>query len=404
MMRLIRILAQALMAVRAFKVRTFFCLVSVALGISAITVIVATTEGAFHEAYLMVERFGPDSLMVIAGSDEARAVGQRTKTITLADVEAARQAFTSAYLTAPLMAVEGTTASYKNNKYQTLIIGSTSDYSSAWSWPVIEGSDLSENDVIGLKNVGLIGQDLLRELFGTENPVGKFVMVKQVLVQIIGVLSERGMSPTGVNLDNRLIMPVSTVMRKIINETRYVTLFRIRFLDQENLGHYENEMKLFLRQRHALADDQPNDFRIISPMEIIKFLVALTGSLIVFLGLAGVICLIGAGFVLANLFLLSVKERTREIGIRRSIGAKKGDILFQFLAEAVMITTAGGVVGFLLGLVSSKLLTMVAEFPIYFSWKSAVVGLLLSWAIGIGFGLQPASRAANLEPIKAVRE
>ena len=401
--RLLNIISQSLRAVRAFKLRTFFCLVSVALGIASITVIVAATEGAYEKAFEIVARFGPDSLLIFGGGEEARATGRREKTITLDDIEAVREAFYSAYLVVPMTAIRDITVSYKNVKYQTFVVGSTGDYSRVWTWPVIEGSDLTDEDVRGLRNVGLIGQFLAGELFGDENPVGKYILVRRIPVQIVGVLSERGTTPAGDRLDDRIVMPITTLMRKLQNETQYVSAFRIRFFDQENLYSYADEMRSFLRQRHRLPAEEPDDFTIISPKEIVKFLVALTGSLVVFLGVTGIISLIVAGFVLANLFLLSVKERTREIGIRRAAGAKKRDILIQFLGEAVAITTIGGLLGFLLALASSRLLVLIAQFPIRFSWKAFAVGLLLSWVVGIGFGLQPANRAANLKPIEAIR-
>lgn len=397
------ILRQALKAVGAFKLRTFFCLTSVALGIGAITVIVAATEGAFKKAYDMVELFGPDALLVLGGSDEARATGQREKTLTLDDVKAVKEAFPSAYMVIPMTALGSITVSYKNNKRQTLVIGSTNDYSRAWTWSVVQGSDLSEGDVKGLRNVGLLGQQVVADLFLDENPVGKYIFVRGIPTQVIGVLSARGTTPTGQNLDDRIIMPIGTVMRKMQNESKYVSVFRIRFTHQKMLDTYEKDLKLMLRARHKVPDGEPDDFRIISPKEIIKFLVALTGSLVVFLGVVGIMSLVVAGFVLANLFLLSVKERTKEIGIRRSVGARKGDIRLQFLGEAVIITTLGGLAGFALGLGSAKLLTLVAQFPIVFSWKAFAIGLGLSWIVGIGFGLQPASQAANLNPIEAIR-
>ncbi|HAK89673.1 MAG: hypothetical protein A2X55_04630 [Nitrospirae bacterium GWB2_47_37] len=404
MNRLFRIISQSVTAVKAFKLRTFFCLISVALGISAITIIVAATEGAYKKAFDIVARFGPDSLMVGSGGEEARAIGLRQKTLTLEDAEAAAQAFHSAYLIVPMTSVADVNVSYKNKKYQTRrVIGSTNDYSRAWTWPVIQGSDFTEDDVKGLRNVGLIGQYLLKELFNDEDPVGKYIFVKGIPVQIIGVLSERGMSASGSNLDDRIIMPISTVMRKLQNETKYISSFRIRFIDQENLYTHMEELNSFMRQRHGLKESEPDDFRIVSPKEIVNFLVALTGSLVIFLGITGIITLTVAGFVLANLFLLSVKERTAEIGIRRAAGAKRRDILMQFLGESVIITTAGGIVGFILGVVSSKLLMLIADFPIHFSWKAFTIGMLLSWVIGIGFGLQPANRAANLKPIEAIR-
>lgn len=404
MHRLLKIAGQSLEAVRVFKLRTVFCVLSVSLGIASLTVIVAATEGAYKKAFDIVESFGPDAVLLIGGSEEARAVGEREKTLTLDDVKALEEAFPGAYLIIPMTSIGGVAVSYKNQKYQTRVIGSSADYSSAWSWPVVEGSDITPEDVKGLKNVGLIGSHLAEQLFGDVDPVGKYILVKKIPVQIIGVLFTRGTTPTGANLDDRLVMPISTVMKKMQNEAKYVSAIRLRFVDQNRINTYEEEVKLFLRQRHRVPKGEPDDFRVISPKEIVKFLVALTGSLVVFLGVVGIISLVVAGFVLANLFLLSVKERTKEIGIRRSVGARRQDILVQFLGEAVMITTLGGLIGFVLGYLSSQLLTLLAQFPIYFSWKAFAVGLFLSWLIGIVFGLQPALRAANLKPIEAIRD
>jgi len=401
--RILRITSQSVRAIKAFKLRTIFCLISVALGIASITVIVAATEGAYQKAFEIVGRFGPDALLVFGGGEEARATGQRQKTITLDDIDAVKQAFYSAYMVVPMTAMRDIQVSYKDTKYQTLIVGSTSDYSQVWTWPVIQGADFTEEDVRGLRNVGLIGQFLAAELFGDEDPVGKTILVRRIPVQIVGVLSERGTTPAGERLDDRVIMPITTLMRKLQNETKYVSAMRIRFLDQQNLSTYVDELRSFLRKRHKLPQEEPDDFTIISPREIIKFLVALTGSLVAFLGVTGLIALIVAGFVLANLFLLSVRERTKEIGIRRATGAKKRDILLQFLGESVLITTLGGIFGFVLALISSRLLMSIAQFPIHFSWKAFVIGMLLSWAVGIGFGLQPANRAANLKPIEAIK-
>lgn len=397
------ILSQSWRAVRSFKLRTLFCLVSVALGIASITIIVAATEGAYERALRMVARFGHDSLLVFGGSEEARATGMRPKTLTLDDLEAVRQSFPTIYIAIPMVSEREVTVSYRDKKYQTQVIGSTSDYSRAWTWPVIQGSDFSDDDVRGLRNRGLMGQHLLKELFGEEDPVGKYVLVKGIPVQIVGVLSERGTAAAGQNLDDRIVMPLTTVMRKNQNETTYVSAFRVRFLDQEQLYTRAEELRTFLRQRHRIPAGEPDDFTIVTPKEIVKFLVALTGSLVLFLGVTGTISLVVAGFVLANLFLLSVKERTSEVGIRRAAGAKRRDILFQFLGEAVIITTAGGLMGFLLGLVSSRLLMLVAEFPLRFSWRAFAAGVVLSWIVGIVFGLQPARRAAYLNPIEAIR-
>lgn len=403
MERVIKILSQSFKAVRSFKLRTFFCLISISLGIASIVIIVASVEGAYKRALELVSRFGHDSLLIFGGSEEARAL-QRQRTITLDDVEAVRTTFSTAYLVVPMTSVNNVSVSFRDRKYQTQVIGSTDDYSKVWTWPVIQGSDLNETDIKGLRNVGLIGQHLLKELFGDEEPIGKYIIVKGLPVQIIGILSERGTAASGQNLDDRLVMPITTVMRKLQNETRYISAFRIRFVDRENLELHRRELRDFLRMRHSIPPDEPDDFRIVSSKEIIRFLVALTGSLVAFLGIVGVISLIIAGFVIANLFLLSVRERVPEIGIRRAVGARRQDIFLQFLGESIMITSVGGLIGFLLALGASRFLKLIADFPIYFSWKAFVVGLILSWVVGIGFGLQPARYAASLNPIEAIRK
>lgn len=403
MNRLFNILSQALRAVIALKLRSFFCILSIAIGISAITIIVAATEGAYQKAFDIVATFGPDSVLIVGGSEESRGIDRRDKTLTVTDADAIRSAFGTAYMVVPMSSVRDVIVSYKGNRYQAPVVGSSSDYSLAWTWPVVEGSDFTEEDLKRSANVALIGHETMRELFGEENPVGKFIQVRQIPVQVVGVLLERGASVGGGNLDNRVVMPITTVMKKLQHETKYVAILRVRFEDQENLDRRVEELKTFLRAEHRIPDGESNDFQIFSSKDIIKFLVALTGSLVVFVGIVGIISLIVAGFVLANLFHLSVRERSREIGIRRSIGAKRNDILFQFLGEALLLTTAGGLCGFLLGVAASTLLQYVEAFPIHFSWKAFVIGLVLSWIVGIVFGLQPASRAANLEPIEAIR-
>ncbi|NTW34707.1 MAG: FtsX-like permease family protein [Syntrophobacteraceae bacterium] len=403
MSRSLNVLSQSLRAVKAFKLRTSFCLISVALGIASITIILAATEGAYKKAFDIVALFGPDSVLVIGGSEEARAIGEREKTLTLADVEVVEESFPHAYLVLPMTAAANINVSYRQNKHQTFVVGSTADYSRGWTWPVVQGSDLTEEDVRGGRNVALLGVQVVRNLFGDGEPIGKYIIVKGIPVQVVGVLTERGTTPTGANMDDRVVMPITTVMRKLLNERKYVSVLRVRFTDQARLAHHQEELRLFLRQRHNLPDGDPDDFRVISPKEIILFLVALTGSLVLFLGLVGFISLLVAGFVLANLFLLSVKERTKEIGIRRAVGATRGDIRLQFLGEAVVITTLGGLAGFIIGILGSKVLTFVAEFPIHFSWKAFAAGLVLSWLVGIGFGLKPAATASNLNPIEAIR-
>lgn len=397
-------LADAWRAVRAYRLRAVFCTLSVALGVGAITIIVAATEGAYKRAYDMVDRFGPDAMLLFGESEEARATGRRERVITLEDVEALQQAFPTAYLVVPMSSRADMIVSYRSRKHQTRLTGATADYSRSWSWPVTDGRDLTEQDIKGMRNVALIGRTIVQELFPDEDPLGKSIFVRNQAVQVVGILEERGSAGPGHNLDDRIVMPITTAMKKILNEKDRVQAVRLRFVDPKRMEHFEAEVRQFMRKRHQLQEGQPDDFRIVSPREIVKFLVALTGSLVVFIGITGLLSLVVAGFVLANLFLLSVSERIPEIGIRRSVGARRRDILLQFLCEAVALTALGGVLGFGIGVLGGPLLQTIAGFPMHFSWKAFVVGMFMATLVGVVFGLQPARKAAAVHPIEAVRK
>jgi len=404
MKKLVKITFESIKAVSAYKLRTFFCILSVALGISSICVIVAAVEGTFKKAYEMVDKFGPDAILIIGGGEEARAFEYRAKTITVEDVEAYRQSFPGAYSVMPMTFDMNAQVSYKGKKYLVRLIGATAEFTSSWAWYVEEGFDFTEADIDENRNVCLLGSNVAKELFSGEYAGGKYILIKQIPMLVLGILSSRGTSPAGENLDDRVIIPISTMMKKIQNESKYVNVVRAKFYDQSKLRSYEKETLAFFRQRHNISQDEPDDISVISSKLIMTFLAALTGSLVVFLGTTGIISLIVAGFVLANLFLLSVNERTKEIGIRRALGARKWDIMFQFVGESVIVTSVGGIFGYIISVFASKLLTLVADFPIYFSFNTFLIGLVLSWVVGVFSGLQPAKRAADINPIEAIRK
>ncbi len=391
-------------AVLSFKLRTFFCLFSVSLGIASITVIVASVEGAYKKAYDFVEKFGPETILIFGGSAEQRASGEKMKALTLSDIKAIEEAFPTAILVVPMIMKWDSGVSYKNVKHKTLVLGSTENYSRSWSWPIAEGSDLSHEDIVFGKNTCLIGLQVAETLFKGTSPIGKTILINtRIPCKVTGVLSDRSASQMGINLNDRIIIPIGVMMKKMLSDTKYISAIKIKYQQGHALQHWIAQMRLFLRDRHQLKEGQSDDFTIVSPEEIIKFLAALTGSLVVSLGISGIVSLVVSGFVLANLFLLSVKERTREIGIRRAVGAKKRDIFNQFIIESTLITSAGGVLGFMLGYGASKLLAHIADFPMHFSWKAFAIGFTLAVATGLVFGVQPARSAANLNPIEAIK-
>ena len=396
-------ITNALKAVIAFKARTIFILFSVSLGIASIALIVAAVEGAYKKAHDIVIFFGPDSALFFSGSRTQRAFRQEKNTMTLADASYIEQSLATASLVVPMTFISDIPVSFQNKRYKTQVVGTMPGYTESWRWPVAKGRDIQEHDVDNHHNVCLVGQYIANLFFNGQEGLGKYILVNRLPCRVIGILSERGATPSGRNLDDRIVMPLTTVMKKIQHESRYITAIRILFRGEQFLRPGAEKVRQILRQRHGLKEEEDDDFTMITPDEIIKFLFKLSGTLIIFLGVTGLVTLIVAGFVLANLFVLSVSERTQEIGIRRAIGAKKKDIFYQFLLEASIITLAGGVVGFIIGISGSYFLMEIAEFPLHFSWKAFAIGLTLSLLVGIGFGIQPAKKAANLNPIDAIR-
>ncbi|WP_029522536.1 ABC transporter permease [Persephonella sp. KM09-Lau-8] len=403
MKKLLRIFNQSFIAVRAYKLRTFFSLLGIALGIASLSIIVAAVEGSYNRAYEIIDVFGPESIIIFGGSREERGVRHRKKTLTMDDLKALKQAIPEIKLIMPVLFVDDATIYYRGNITTSRVYGVSDQYEEAWNWYLIEGRFFNKQEIKTKQNVCVIGLYVREELFGKEDPIGKMILVNRLPCKILGVLSKRGTTPTGRNLDDRVLMPYTTVMAKINHDFLYINAIRIKFVKGAPVEKLIEKVRQILRQRHHLSPGESDDFFILSPTEIIRFLVNLTGTLVLFLGLSSAISLTVGGFVLANLFLLSVNERKKEIGIRRAIGAKKKDILFQFLFEAVIITIFGAIIGFGLAIIGAKMLTYIAQFPIKFSFIAFLAAVVVSVIVGVISALSPAMKAANLNPIEAIR-
>ncbi|RMD46695.1 MAG: FtsX-like permease family protein [Aquificota bacterium] len=403
MIKLLRLLKESFLAVKAYKLRTFFSVLGISFGIASLSIIVASVEGAFDRAYRIIDVFGPESIIIFGGKEENKGVRVRIKTLTMADLKAIKMNFPEIKLIMPVLYLDDITVRYRKNAVKTMGYGVSTDFEEAWSWYLTEGRLFSKEEVKRKENVCVLGKYVKNELFGKEDPLGKNILFNQIPCKVLGVLAERGTTPTGRNLDNRVLMPYTTIMSKINHDIFYINAIRIKFFKGTDVGSVVEELRKFLRERHHLKDDEDDDFFILSPKEIINFLVALTGSLVLFLGLSSTISLTVGGFVLMNLFLLSVNERKQEIGIRRALGGKRRDIMFQFMYEALIITTLGAVAGFLLGILGAKILTSFGNFPVHFSYRAFVVSLVVSTVVGILSVLNPALRASRLNPIEAIR-
>ncbi len=399
-----RVVNMAVEAVWAFKVRSLFVILGVAFGIASLTLIVTAVDGANRKAHEIVDMFGPDAAFVLGGNFKKRAVGMRTMTLSWTDAHRIRQSLPGATLVVPMRAVSNVSVKYGSANYNIdRIIGATENYADSWDWPLVEGRDLSKEDVARGAKVCLIGEKPAHELFGDKSPVGKVIFIKGIPTQVVGRLAYRGMSGGGGNIDNRIIMPLTTLTQRFNLDRKYFRALRIKFLEPEYMSIHVENLRSLLRNLHSLEDGEDDDFTILTADEVLNFIAMFKGGLLVFLGITATIAVLVGGFVLANLFSISVSERSAEIGLKKALGARNSAIMLQFLVEAAILTLLGGLLGLFLGLSLGQLLTRLDILTIQFSWKVFFVALGSAQAIGLVFGLKPARQAAALDPILALQ-
>ncbi len=400
-----RISRMALAAIQAFKLRSLFVVSGVALGIASLTIIVTAVAGADRKAVEIVESFGPDAAFIIGGDIESQAVGQRRFTLSYTDAQRLRESLPGAYLVVPMRGQSDVTVRYGNRKMELpMVVGATAGYAEVWNWPLVEGRDLSEEDVERGAKVGLIGDGPAKTLFGDESPVGRSVFVDRLQLQIVGRLAYRGTSGGGPgNIDDRIIGPISTLTQRFNLDRKYFRALRVKFHTPEHMKAHVENLRSLLRDLHGLKPGEKDDFTILTADEILKFLSMFKGSLFLFLGVTALVAIVVGGFVLANLFYLSVNERRSEIGLKKALGAPGWAILFQVLSEAVFLTLIGSAVGMVLGLAMGRLLEQLGLLEIHFSWKVFILSVMASVVIGVAFGLKPARQAAAMAPMDVLK-
>jgi putative ABC transport system permease protein len=394
----------ALRALRRNKLRSSLTGLGIIIGVAAVVAMVAIGNGARASIESKVSSLGQNLLLVFAGSSRGGGVNGGMgsgSTLTLADAEAMGKEVPDVIAISPEVRTAGQAIANGHN-WSTQISGESAQYLSIRSWSLAAGTMFTDRDVRTAAKVAVIGSKTAAQLFGAENPVGHVVRVKSIPFVIIGLLMSKGAGMGGNNQDDILIVPYTTAMKRLTGDKSLKSV-NLQISSSERMATAQAQITNLLRQRHSLSADKANDFSILNQKEIADTVGTISTVITLLLGSVAGISLLVGGIGIMNIMLVSVTERTREIGIRIAVGAQPQDILLQFLIEAVTLSLFGGTVGVLIGFGASRLASLLVGFDAVVSPGSVLLAFSVSAAIGIFFGFYPARRAAAMDPIEALR-
>ncbi len=407
MTNLMQALRIALRALRINKMRSFLTMLGIIIGIAAVIAMMAVGSGASYVISQQIASIGSNILLVLPGS--MTSGGLRTgsggvQTLKESDARAMVTECPSVELAASVVRSSGQIV-YGNQNWSTLLMGTTSELFVIREWPVVEGRSILQSDNDGAAKVCVVGRTIVKNLFGQEDPLGKMIRIKKVPFTIVGVLDAKGQSPQGTDQDDVIFVPLRTAQRKLMGSQFPDTVgsILVKARSEELLPKAEEEINALLNQRHRITGGKEADFSVRNLSESLAVAEQSSKAMSLLLGAVASISLIVGGIGIMNIMLVSVTERTREIGIRMAIGAKRHDILMQFLTEAVLLTLLGGLLGIALGAGGAAIVSSILSWPTLISPLSITIAVVFSGAVGIFFGYYPARKAAGLNPIEALR-
>ena len=408
-MNALEALRLAIGALRSNILRSILTMLGIFIGVAAVITMVAVGSGARALVIAQIQSLGANLIIISSGAGHrggARLASGTRRTLTEGDAIALRREVPAIQAAAPY--VRGTAQIvYGNINWSAQMYGVDGDYFVAREWPITEGRLFSPSEIRGAAKVALLGQTVAATLFGEANPVGQTVRIKKVPFRIIGVLGRKGQNSWGRDQDDVVIVPISTAKRRVLGRTlanpRSVPTIMIKVRDGEDMGEAARQIRQVLRQRHRLRADQEDDFWVRNLTEIMQRRDASSQALALLLAAIASVSLIVGGIGIMNIMLVSVTERTREIGLRMAVGARRRDILIQFLIEATTLSVVGGAAGVLLGVGAAYAVAEIAAWPTLIQADSIFLAVGVSAAIGVFFGYYPARRAAMLDPIEALR-
>src|SRR5256886_4170361 len=396
----------ALHALEQNRLRSGLTALGIIIGVGAVIAMVGIGNGAKAQVEAQVASLGQNVIQVSAGSSSSHSSVRlglgSSSTLTVDDAYALEREIAHVVGVSPEVRIT-TQVVAGNRNWSTQIYGESPEYFSIRQWPLEDGAIFTEQDVRGATKVAVIGSLAAEELFGDENPVGEIVRIKNVPFTVVGVLTSKGASASGSDQDDDIIIPYTSAMKRVIGQQTNLRRINVQAADADALEEVETQITALLRQRHRIETGKDDDFIVRDQQEIAEAATATARTMTLLLGAVAGVSLVVGGIGIMNIMLVSVIERTREIGIRLAVGARSRDILRQFLMEAFALSSIGGGIGIVLGISASECLSLVAEWPTLVSLEAIVIAFLFSAAVGIFFGFYPARKASHLDPIDALR-
>ena len=402
----------AVRALRVNRLRSALAMLGIVIGVAAVIAMVALGAGSQARVAETIQSLGSNLIVVLSGAITSGGVrlGTGTQlTITEDDAWAIQREIPQVQVAAPSMRGTGQVV-YGNLNWSTVVQGATPEYFPAREWDAVAGKLFGQEDVDGATKVALVGQTVAGNLFGDSDPIGQIIRIRKVPFTVIGVMDRKGQNSWGQDQDDIIIIPLSTAKRKVMGvsqaNARSVNAVSVKVREAKDMKDVEQLTRDLLRQRHKLQPYQDDDFTIRNLSEFLQAQEAAASVMTKLLAAIASISLLVGGIGIMNIMLVSVTERTREIGLRLAVGARGRDVLTQFLVEAVTLSLIGGALGILLGIglaYAVPYVPFLADSKIVLKWESVVLAFGFAAGIGIFFGFYPARKAAGLNPIEALR-
>lgn len=386
----------------ANKMRSILTMLGIIIGVAAVIALVSIGNGVKQDIQNSISSLGSNLLMVMPGAPRTPGVRPSAgsmKSLKVSDYEAISRL--DGVKAASPMTYGSYVVIYQNKNWTTSVSGVSYNYLDVNNWSMKSGRFLSEKNVQNRERVAVVGKTVVKNLFGDEDPVGAEIRVKNIPFRIIGVLNSKGSGAMGNDQDDMVIIPYTTAMERV-EGVDYLRMIYVVGKDENGIDRLQSDIENLLRVRHGIKDTNLDDFNIQNMNSIMETMEETTGTLTLFLGAVAAISLVVGGIGIMNIMLVSVTERTKEIGVRKALGATYSVIVTQFLIEAVVISLMGGIIGIILGIGSSKLIGLASGMSTVISLPTIVMSFAFSMAIGLIFGIYPARKAAKLNPIDAL--